>query len=179
MWEFVAVALGVRVPHPQGGAPTGDRRGPIEGLEARRERDIADIALVRVEQLYPLDIETLIAFLSTLPLGRPVIWVQEEPQNMGALSYIRLRFEKSIAARWPFYYVGRAESSSPATGSDDAKGARFVWSPLLLINSVTTESIICEHAIRMIAAMMFPLDAKSRAMTQEIMYPMISMIASG
>lgn len=83
----------------------------------RRESEREDVAIVRVEQLYPFPSEELRAALSPYGRGTPVIWVQEEPENMGALNYMRLRFGDSVYDRYPFLTISRPESSSPATGS--------------------------------------------------------------
>lgn len=76
-----------------------------------------EVALVRVEQLYPLADQTLAAALDRYPDGTPVVWVQEEPENMGAWWYMRARFGEKLFGRWPFSAVCRPASASPATGS--------------------------------------------------------------
>jgi 2-oxoglutarate dehydrogenase E1 component len=87
--------------------------------QAREERGIKDVAIIRVEQLYPFPVNSL-----TLELGRypnaDVVWCQEEPKNMGAWYFVDRRLEGVLAglkvtARRPLY-VGRPESASPATG---------------------------------------------------------------
>ncbi|HEX5397976.1 MAG TPA: hypothetical protein VFY06_02900, partial [Verrucomicrobiae bacterium] len=50
----------------------------------------------------------------------PVLWVQEEPANMGAWRYLHERFGKHLLARFPFAIISRSESASPATGSAHA-----------------------------------------------------------
>ena len=77
----------------------------------------AGVALVRVEQLYPLSDDTLGEALDRYPNGTPVVWVQEEPENMGAWWYMRARFGEKILGRWPLQGVCRPASASPATGS--------------------------------------------------------------
>lgn len=64
-------------------------------LNARRERDIQDIAIVRVEQLYPFPTEQLAAELAQYTNARELMWVQEEPKNQGAWYQIRHRLERS------------------------------------------------------------------------------------
>jgi 2-oxoglutarate dehydrogenase E1 component len=87
-------------------------------LEQRREEQgIKDVAIVRVEQFYPLPDEHLRAALEPYPRGVPVVWTQEEPENMGAWRHIRARFGSQLFARHPLHCVARAESASPATGS--------------------------------------------------------------
>ena len=76
-----------------------------------------DVAICRVEQLYPFPVESLRAVLSGYPMLRDVVWLQEEPENMGAWEFVRPLIEELIAGRWPLRYVGRARSSSPAEGS--------------------------------------------------------------
>jgi len=83
----------------------------------RKEAGREDVAIVRVEQLYPFPSEDLKTALSPYGRGTPAIWVQEEPENMGALPNMRLRFGESVFDRFPFLTISRPESSSPATGS--------------------------------------------------------------
>jgi len=88
-------------------------------LAEREERGANDVAIVRLEQLYPLQGEHLAAALSAFPEAAPVVWVQEEPENNGAWHYLSLRFGGKIGAR-AFSGVYRAASASPATGSGAA-----------------------------------------------------------
>ncbi|HTR84402.1 MAG TPA: 2-oxoglutarate dehydrogenase E1 component [Reyranella sp.] len=86
----------------------------------RRKRKIDDIAIIRVEQLYPFPISRLAARLSQYP-NAEVVWCQEEPENMGAWHFVDRRIDRALStievrARRPVY-VGRPESASPATGS--------------------------------------------------------------
>lgn len=87
-------------------------------LEQRREElGIKDVGIVRVEQFYPLPDEHLRAALEPYPSGVPVVWTQEEPENMGAWRHLRARFGSHLFARHPLHCIARAESASPATGS--------------------------------------------------------------
>jgi len=88
-----------------------------ELLAEREKRDLNDVAVVRVEQLYPLPWALLEAELLRYPAAKEVCWVQEEPANMGALITILLKYAERIGERWRFREVSRPESSSPATGS--------------------------------------------------------------
>ncbi|WP_165070376.1 2-oxoglutarate dehydrogenase E1 component [Paludisphaera rhizosphaerae] len=74
-----------------------------------------DVAIVRVEQLYPFPAEELKKTLLGYPEVRDWVWAQEESQNMGAWSFIAPRLEELMG--FPFQYVGRDASASPATGS--------------------------------------------------------------
>jgi 2-oxoglutarate dehydrogenase E1 component len=86
----------------------------------RRKRKIDDIAILRIEQLYPFPIARLGIRLSKYP-NADVVWCQEEPENMGAWHFVDRRIDRALAgidvkAKRPVY-VGRAEAASPATGS--------------------------------------------------------------
>lgn len=87
-------------------------------LEQRREElGIDEVAILRLEQLYPLPDSVLEPVLALYPEGVPVVWTQEEPENMGAHRYFHARFGGRLFSRHPFSAVTRAESASPATGS--------------------------------------------------------------
>ncbi|HLX62902.1 MAG TPA: 2-oxoglutarate dehydrogenase E1 component [Planctomycetota bacterium] len=83
----------------------------------REERKRADVDIVRVEQLYPLPQEQLKALLSTYAPDTSVVWVQEEPENMGAWRFLRVMFGEKMFGAYPLTGVSRAASASPATGS--------------------------------------------------------------
>ncbi len=85
----------------------------------RRELKRDDVAIVRVEQLYPLRDETIAEALAGTPDYTRITWVQEEPANQGAWPYLRARFGTSLAGR-PFDGISRRAASSPATGSPAA-----------------------------------------------------------
>jgi 2-oxoglutarate dehydrogenase E1 component len=76
-----------------------------------------EVAIIRVEQLYPFPEVDLKTALDRYPNLEEVIWVQEEPENMGAWWFMQSRLGRLIAGRWPLRYVGRTTSSSPAEGS--------------------------------------------------------------
>jgi 2-oxoglutarate dehydrogenase E1 component len=88
-----------------------------ELAEKRRQLDRNDVAILRIEQLYPLPDEVLSRALAPYRDGTPVYWVQEEPRNMGAWQYIRVRFGETMLGRCRLSGIFRDESSSPATGS--------------------------------------------------------------
>jgi 2-oxoglutarate dehydrogenase E1 component len=73
--------------------------------------------VVRVEQLYPWPEEALAAVLGHYPQADQVVWVQEEPENMGAWSFAHGRLHRLFRDRFTLVHVSRAESASPATGS--------------------------------------------------------------
>ncbi len=76
-----------------------------------------DVAIVRLEEFYPLPIERLGNALSVYADGTPVVWVQDEPQNMGAWWFLKVNLGDTIDGRLPLSGVTRARSASPATGS--------------------------------------------------------------
>jgi 2-oxoglutarate dehydrogenase E1 component len=79
--------------------------------------DAKDTAILRVEQLFRFPQDLLREQIEMYPDLQEVVWVQEEPRNMGAWEYMRTRLGELIDGRWPFHYVGRAASSSPGEGS--------------------------------------------------------------
>ena len=86
----------------------------------RLEKGISDVAIVRIEQLYPFNGE-LIAALAPYEDGTPIQWVQEEPWNNGAWFYIHATLPRLLGGRLPLLgVVSRDPSASPATGSKAA-----------------------------------------------------------
>ncbi len=75
------------------------------------------VALVRLEQIYPFPADLLRTTLDRYTKLREVVWVQEEPENMGAWEFVRPLLEQLIDGRWPLRYVGRVRNSSPSEGS--------------------------------------------------------------
>ncbi len=86
-----------------------------ELMAARAEAGANDVAIVRLEQLYPFPEAELAEALSAFPEGIEVAWVQEEPANMGAMQYVRPLLRGMLGRRVGL--VSRAASASPATGS--------------------------------------------------------------
>jgi 2-oxoglutarate dehydrogenase E1 component len=84
-------------------------------LKFRDENKITTAALVRVEQLYPLDEAQLKATFAQFPNAKTYVWCQEESQNMGAWNYIAWQFRRLLETN--VWYAGRAASASPAVGS--------------------------------------------------------------
>jgi len=83
-------------------------------LKARRSENIKDVAVLRIEQLYPFPNEGYEAAIKRYPNVRDVVWCQEEPQNQGAWYQIRHRLD--ALSRKEVLYAGRAPASAPATG---------------------------------------------------------------
>jgi 2-oxoglutarate dehydrogenase E1 component len=88
-------------------------------LQERRDKGVRDVALLRLEQVYPFPVQQLKNALAPYR-NAEVVWCQEEPENMGAWTFVDRRLEKvlkdhGIKAKRPDY-VGRREAASPATG---------------------------------------------------------------
>ncbi|APR75047.1 2-oxoglutarate dehydrogenase E1 component [Minicystis rosea] len=83
---------------------------------AREQRNARDVAIIRLEQLYPLN-EELSKVLAPYKDGTKLMWVQEEPKNNGAWYFIRANLPEFLRDRFPLSCVARAASASPATGS--------------------------------------------------------------
>jgi 2-oxoglutarate dehydrogenase E1 component len=92
----------------------------IDLVTSEHYRAAEDMAIARIEQLHPFPYEEVKSVVERYPHLEQVIWVQEEPRNMGAWEDIRPRLSEILQDRWPLYYVGRPPSSSPAEGS-------FTW----------------------------------------------------
>jgi 2-oxoglutarate dehydrogenase E1 component len=105
-------------------------------LKARRERKIDDVAILRLEQLYPFPARSFAQMMTVYP-NAELVWCQEEPENAGAWSFIDRRIERALGtidikmkrAR----YVGRPEAAATATGllrRHNAEQARLVGAAL-------------------------------------------------
>jgi 2-oxoglutarate dehydrogenase E1 component len=77
----------------------------------------SEVALVRVEQLYPFPVNDLQALIEQYADLQEIVWAQEEPKNMGAWEFMSWRLERLVNRRWPVNYVGRRRSPSSAEGS--------------------------------------------------------------
>ncbi|HEY1173032.1 MAG TPA: 2-oxoglutarate dehydrogenase E1 component [Verrucomicrobiae bacterium] len=86
-----------------------------ELVKHRTEHKRDDVAILRLEQFYPLKRDLLEEQLKAFPKGTPLVWVQEEPINMGAYGYLHLHLSR--LRDYPLSVAARAESASPASGS--------------------------------------------------------------
>jgi 2-oxoglutarate dehydrogenase E1 component len=85
---------------------------------ARDERKATDTAIIRIEQLYPFPEAEFAEILAKYPQAGEVVWVQEEPRNMGAWAFVRGWIQPMVQAQHrQFGYAGRPESASTAPGS--------------------------------------------------------------
>jgi 2-oxoglutarate dehydrogenase E1 component len=88
-----------------------------ELAEYRAHHDRRDVALVRIEQLYPFPAAPLSQALSPYAPQTPIRWVQEEPENMGAWRFLKAQCGEWLLGRYALQGVSRPASASPATGS--------------------------------------------------------------
>ncbi|MFP5411977.1 MAG: 2-oxoglutarate dehydrogenase E1 component, partial [Gammaproteobacteria bacterium] len=88
-------------------------------LVGRRERERDDVALLRIEQLYPFPHKALEAELRKYPNATQVVWCQDEPQNQGAWFYLQHHIGEALKDGQKLAYAGRAPSASPAVGYYD------------------------------------------------------------
>ena len=84
---------------------------------AHRDRENAPAAVLRIEQLYPWPASILAEALSHYPNVKKIVWLQEEPQNMGPWNYVKGHLHDAFGDRCEILRASRSESSSPATGS--------------------------------------------------------------
>lgn len=84
-------------------------------LKVKQERNADNVAIVRLEQLYPLDKEKINSILKKYSKRKKLIWVQEEPENMGAWTHLLLKMREV-----PFELIAPKESAAPASGSHKA-----------------------------------------------------------
>ncbi len=75
-----------------------------------------DVALVRVEQLYPWPHDEVARIVDLYPAVQDVVWAQEEPKNMGAWSFVAPRLRGAVGNSIELRYIGRPERASPAEG---------------------------------------------------------------
>ncbi len=89
-------------------------------LDSSPERDNATgVAVARVEQLAPFQYTAISNVIKGYPNLREIVWLQEEPRNMGPWLFVRPRFRELVEQTFPIRYIGRPEASSPAEGSLD------------------------------------------------------------
>jgi 2-oxoglutarate dehydrogenase E1 component len=91
-----------------------------EALQHRTElqpEEAAAVAIIRIEQLYPWPVQLLTAIFARYGEATEVVWLQEEPENMGAWSFVHARLHACLPERLRLRHVSRVESASPAIGS--------------------------------------------------------------
>jgi 2-oxoglutarate dehydrogenase E1 component len=94
-------------------------------VNARKERDASDVAIIRVEQLYPFPHKAFAAELKSFPNFNELVWVQDEPQNQGAWFQIQHNIFENLTDGQKLAYAGRPASASPAVGYYDKHYAQL------------------------------------------------------
>lgn len=89
----------------------------VDLMTSDKRKDNPNVAIVRVEQLYPFPSDAIRAVIDRYPKLREVCWVQEEPENMGAWEFVRPLLEPIVEGKHPLRYIGRSRNSSPSEGS--------------------------------------------------------------
>jgi 2-oxoglutarate dehydrogenase E1 component len=89
----------------------------VDLVSSARRAETRSVAIARLEQLYPFPVEDLKPVLNQYTNLDEVVWVQEEPKNMGAWEFVGPLLHELIDGRWPLHYLGRPRRSSPAEGS--------------------------------------------------------------
>ncbi|WP_339386121.1 2-oxoglutarate dehydrogenase E1 component [Vibrio caribbeanicus] len=110
-------------------------------LEQRRSNEQDDVAIIRVEQLYPYPLEDVKAIISQYTNLEDAVWCQEEPQNQGAWYSSQHNFRASIPAGMELKYAGRPASASPAVGymSVHLKQQKALVEAALNVNKKTSD----------------------------------------
>jgi 2-oxoglutarate dehydrogenase E1 component len=85
-------------------------------LEAREVHGITDVAIVRIEQIYPFPIPEFAETIKRYAHVEDVVWCQEEPENQGAWYQIRHRLQEPLGDEQQLYYAGRPGAAAPASG---------------------------------------------------------------
>jgi 2-oxoglutarate dehydrogenase E1 component len=93
----------------------------FELAEKREQLGADNVAIIRLEQFYPLKEQSLLDAIKPYQPGTDLVWVQEEPTNMGAWSFMKVRFGDTLMEhQFKLRRVSRVESASPSTGSASA-----------------------------------------------------------
>ncbi|MDP1697607.1 MAG: 2-oxoglutarate dehydrogenase E1 component [Xanthomonadaceae bacterium] len=85
-------------------------------IEEAQKRGITDVAIVRVEQLYPFPRPLLIEQIKRYPAASDLVWCQEEPMNQGAWYQVQHHLRACLQPKQALHYAGRARSPAPAAG---------------------------------------------------------------
>lgn len=92
-----------------------------ELAQKRKELEAKNVAIIRIEQYYPLNEDSILEALAPYKAGTELLWVQEEPTNMGAWSFLKVRFGDCLFDHgFKLQKLSRVESASPSTGSASA-----------------------------------------------------------
>jgi 2-oxoglutarate dehydrogenase E1 component len=99
---------------------TGKMAIDLAEAVGKSEESLDFLHIIRVEEIYPFPVREIRDVISRYPNAREIVWVQEEPKNMGAWTYIEPRLEAVTTNRLDVRYIGRRRRSSPAEGNPTA-----------------------------------------------------------
>ena len=85
-------------------------------LEARQVHGLGNVALIRIEQIYPFPLEDYAQLIEQYGHVKHIVWCQEEPQNQGAWYQVRHRLQEPLGDHQQLYYAGRPGAAAPASG---------------------------------------------------------------
>jgi 2-oxoglutarate dehydrogenase E1 component len=85
-------------------------------LESREVHGVDDVALIRIEQLYPYPIDEYAELIAQYDHVEEIVWCQEEPLNQGAWYQIKHRLQEPLQEHQQLYYAGRPGAAAPASG---------------------------------------------------------------
>jgi 2-oxoglutarate dehydrogenase E1 component len=86
-------------------------------IAARNKANIDDVAIIRIEQLYPFPKERIAELIRQYKGFKECVWIQEEPVNMGACDYVAPMLESLLPEKIAFRFIARPRSASPAVGA--------------------------------------------------------------
>ena len=126
--SFMPVLPDVDIPDPSGVRRVVLTAGKVyyDLLAARHKSERSDVALVRVEQLYPLPGEQIARAVSGYPQADDVVWVQEEPANQGAWWHIAMSLPDLLPEGRSLRRISRKAGASPAAGSSKVHEAEQI-----------------------------------------------------
>lgn len=104
-------------------------------LKFREDNNIENVAIARLEQLYPFPDSDIQNYMESLSSVKDIVWCQEEPKNMGAWNFVASRFMEELSNGQSIKYVGRQASASPAAGQKkmhDAEQENLVSKALIV-----------------------------------------------
>ena len=104
-------------------------------LKHQLENKIEDVAIARLEQIYPFPDQDISNYINAMPKVKQVVWCQEEPKNMGAWTFVAPRLMDTFNNGQKLIYAGRQASASPATGQKAIHDAEQLK---LVVDAITT-----------------------------------------
>jgi 2-oxoglutarate dehydrogenase E1 component len=127
----------------------------VDLVSSERRQSASYVAICRVEQLAPFPRVALGEVLDSYPSLEEVVWLQEEPENMGAWDWVRGQLEEVIRDRFALRYIGRVRSASPSEGSlawHQINQRKLVDEAFALHSRGVTESTVLSKAVRSLTA---------------------------